>query len=70
MPKSPAEITAQAREIYALASTSDTPLNVVGLHGTILLASQEWAPADVEQVNGEVMSLLIKHGWKHRPDAR
>lgn len=70
MPKSPAEIAAQAREIYALASTSDTPLNVLGLHGTILLASQEWTPTEVEQVNGEVMSLLIKHGWKHRPDAR
>jgi hypothetical protein len=66
MPKLPTEITDKAREIYDLACTSNTPLNVLSLHGTILLASQEWQPEDVEQVSGAVMELLIKHGWKRQ----
>jgi len=66
MPKSPNDIAEKTREIYDLACTSGTPLNVLGLHGTILLASREWEPEDVEKVSGEVMELLIKHGWKRR----
>ena len=64
MAKLPAEIVDKAREIYDLACTSRTPLNVLSLHGTILLASQEWQADEVEQVSGAVMELLIKHGWK------
>jgi len=67
MPNSSQDIADKAREIYELACTSNTPLRVLSLHGTILLASQEWTPEEVERVSSEVMALLVTHGWKRQP---
>jgi hypothetical protein len=68
MAKTPEEIVAKVREIYDLACNSGTPISVLSLQTTILLSQHEWPPADVEMVSGEVLGLLIRHGWK-KPSA-
>ena len=67
MAKTPEKIDAKAKEIFALASVSSTPLSVMSLQNAILRSSGEWTPAEVEHVSGKVMGLLIRHGWKKPP---
>ncbi|HMC09893.1 MAG TPA: hypothetical protein VKH44_01330 [Pirellulaceae bacterium] len=56
----------QVLQIYQLARLSDTPLSVLNMQGTIVLAQRDWDEKEVERVNGEVLDLLIKNGWQNR----
>ena len=64
MAKTPEEIAAKVKEIFELASSSSTPMSVMSLQSTILLGRDDWTADEVERVSGEVISLLIRHGWK------
>jgi len=64
MPKAPHEIGQKARDIFELARTAETPLNVLCLESTILLGNVDWSPEEVETVSGDVLTLLIRNGWK------
>jgi hypothetical protein len=52
------------QEIYYLARISSTPMSVLSLQSTILLGNEDWEPQEVELVSGNVMDLLVQHGWK------
>jgi hypothetical protein len=69
MPKAPYDIGVKVREIYDLASTAETPINVLSLESTILLGKDDWLPEEVERVSSEVLILLIRNGWQgfHTP---
>jgi len=58
------QIEAKAREIGELAKQSATPLSLMSLHCTVLLGQDDWTPEEVERVSGEVVTLLIRGGWK------
>ena len=64
MAKTPSDFTCKVLQIYELARISDTPLSVMNMQGTILLAQRDWDAKEVERVNGEVLDLLITNGWK------
>jgi hypothetical protein len=64
VPKSPKEVADKVQEIFAQARGSDTPISLLSLQSTILLGKDDWTPGDVERVSGEVLDLLIQHGWK------
>jgi len=64
MRKTDDEIRAKIEAIYALARSSDMPISVLSKHSITLMAHEGWEPVDVERVSGEVMSMLIRHGWK------
>jgi hypothetical protein len=66
VPQTPQAIAAKAKEIYALASESTTPLAALNLQGTLLLGDENWSPHEVECVSGEVLDMLIKRGWQKR----
>jgi hypothetical protein len=69
VPKTPGAIAAKVHQIYELARRSDTPLLVLNLQGTILMANRDWEPHEIEAVNAEVLDLLIKNGWRRGPVA-
>jgi hypothetical protein len=62
--KSPEQIAAKIVEIYEQAAKSFTPITTLCIETSILLGKGDWMPAEVEQVSSEVLTLLIKHGWK------
>ena len=64
MPKSKQEIADKVQEIFGQARGSDTPISLLSLQSTILLGKDDWTPDEVELMSGEVLDLLIKHGWK------
>ena len=66
MAKTPGDIAAKALHIYKLASESDTPISVLNLQGTILMAQRDWEKEEVERVTGEVLDMLIEDGWKKK----
>jgi hypothetical protein len=66
--KTPQEIAAKVQEIYDLAKNSATPISVLSKETAKLLNDPSWMTVDVERISGEVMGLLIKHGWK-KPSA-
>ena len=66
MPKTPGDIFAKVQQIYMLAKDSETPLAVLNMQGTLLLADRSWTPQEVEEVSGEVLELLIQEGWKKK----
>jgi hypothetical protein len=68
MGRSPAEIAAQARELYELAKVSHTPLSMLSQENRNLSRESGWDLEDVERVTEQVMELLIRHGWQRRPD--
>jgi hypothetical protein len=68
MAKTTQEIDAKVQEIYGLIKGSNTPIIALGLQTTRLCGKGEWPAEEVERVSSEVMSLLIKHGWK-KPSA-
>jgi hypothetical protein len=63
MPQTPESVAAKVKEIYELVRKSQTPISVLSLQTTILLGREDWTPKEVEQVGGEVLGLLIRHGW-------
>jgi hypothetical protein len=64
MAKTPEQIAAKVKDIFAEAHSSSTPVSVMCLQSTILLGHDDWTTEEVEQVSGEVMALLIRHGWQ------
>ena len=63
MAKTPEEIAAKVREIYDLVRGSETPIRVLSIQTTVLCANEDWTSTEIERVSGEVMGLLIRHGW-------
>jgi hypothetical protein len=68
VPKSTKEIADKVQEIFGQACGSDTPISLLSLQSTILLGKDDWIKEEVELMSGEVLDLLIKHGWK-KPSA-
>ena len=64
MPKSKKDIADKVQEIFGQARGSDTPISLLSLQSTILLGKDDWTKEEVERMSGEVLDLLIKHGWK------
>jgi hypothetical protein len=60
----PEQIDAKVQQIYGLASQSENPISVMCLQCTFLLARDDWTPNEVERVSSEVLTMLIRHGWK------
>ena len=56
------DIACKVHLIYELARISDTPLSVLNMHGTILLANRDWDVKEVERVNREVLEMLVTNG--------
>jgi hypothetical protein len=61
-------IADKVQEIFGQACGSDTPISLLSLQSTILLGKDDWIKEEVELMSGEVLDLLIKHGWK-KPSA-
>ena len=66
MPKSHEEIADKAREIFKKARTSRVPITIVCTQAVALFDLEKWELEDIEQVSGDVIHMLMLHGWKNR----